>query len=384
MAAASNMAFAAFDTKLGTCAVVWSDAGIRRLLLPERDRDETLRRVRALCGDIPEVKPPRAVRAAMGGIARRLGGGQANELDVEIDLDQVSPFARKVYAALRDVAPGQTVTYGELAARVGSKGAARAVGRAMASNPVPVLIPCHRVLAANGKPGGFTAYGGVATKARLLALEGVTLEAPEVPYDVDKALAALRRADPELGKLIKRVGPFRIERQGAKSTFAALAKAIVYQQLTGRAAATIFARVVALFPKQKALRARDVASASEETLRSAGLSRAKAAALLDLAEKTLDGSVPTLRALEAMDDAAIVERLTKVRGIGPWTVEMLLMFQLGRPDVLPLGDYGVRKGFSLVFGHDEVAPPKVLAAHGERWRPHRSIASWYLWRALEL
>lgn len=377
------MAFAAFDTQLGTCAVVWSDAGIRRLFLPERDRDETLRRVRALCGDIPEGKPPRVVRAAMRGIERRLAG-QATAIEALLDLDQVSPFARKIYAALSHVGPGQTVTYGELAARVGSKGAARAVGRAMASNPVPVLIPCHRVLAANGKPGGFTAYGGVATKARLLALEGVKLDASEVSYDVNEALRALRRADPELGKLIERVGPFRLARESAKSTFASLARAIVYQQLTGRAAATIFGRVVALFPKQKTLRAQDVASASEETLRSAGLSRAKAAALSDLAEKTLAGSVPSLRALEAMDDAAIVESLTKVRGIGPWTVEMLLIFQLGRPDVLPLGDYGVRKGFSLTFGHDEVVPPKVLAAHGERWRPYRSVASWYLWRALEL
>lgn len=202
-------------------------------------------------------------------------------------------------------------------------------------------------------------------------------------YDPDEAVRHLAAADPVLARLMGRAGPFALEIRKLHDPFEALARNIVYQQLHGNAAAAIHARVLALFGGDK-LRPQDVLDASETALRGAGLSGAKLAALKDLAAKTVDGTVPTLARLRRMGDEEIVERLTQVRGIGRWTVEMLLMFRLGRPDVLPVGDFAVRKGFALAYGLAESPKPKELAAHGERWRPYRSVASWYMWRAVDL
>ena len=127
-----------------------------------------------------------------------------------------------------------------------------------------------------------------------------------------------------------------------------------------------------------------IADATEEVLRAAGLSRSKAAAVKDLARKALAKEIPTRRTAEKLSDSELVESLTSVRGVGTWTVEMFLIFTLGRPDVLPLDDYGVRKGFARTFGRDVLPKPKELAALGEKWRPFRTAASWYLWRALDL
>jgi 3-methyladenine DNA glycosylase/8-oxoguanine DNA glycosylase len=165
--------------------------------------------------------------------------------------------------------------------------------------------------------------------------------------------------------------------------FDALAESIAYQQLSGKAAATIFARVRALYPKRKWLDPKQLLATPDETLRSAGLSRAKTAALKDLAAKTIDGTVPSGRALIRMSDDEIIERLTAVRGIGRWTVEMLLLFDLGRPDVWPVDDYGVQKGFAKTFRRRKLPTPKQLMKSGEKWRPYRSVAAWYFWRALD-
>src|SRR5207248_3214364 len=152
-----------------------------------------------------------------------------------------------------------------------------------------------------------------------------------------------------------------------------------------KVAVTILARVTALFRPRRFPRPQEVLDIPEAKLRAAGLSRAKTLALKDLAARTVDGTVPaSARALEKLTDAEIVERLTAVRGIGPWTVEMLLIFRLARPDVLPATDYGVRKGHALVRGTEELPSPKELLEHGERWRPYRTVASWYLWRVLDL
>jgi 3-methyladenine DNA glycosylase/8-oxoguanine DNA glycosylase len=169
------------------------------------------------------------------------------------------------------------------------------------------------------------------------------------------------------------------------SPFAALAESIMHQQITGKAAATIVRRfkeklaVGGAFPMPEA-----VLSASEETLRSVGLSGSKARAMRDLAEKTLDGTLPSLEALLEMEEEPIAERLTQIRGIGLWSVHMLLIFRLGRPDVLPATDYGIRKGFMRAFRGKELPSPKDIERRAEKWRPYRSVASWYLWRALEL
>ena len=201
-------------------------------------------------------------------------------------------------------------------------------------------------------------------------------------YDAAEAVRHLAAADKALAALMRRAGPFALQTRRMHSPFEALARNIVYQQLHGSAAAAIHGRLLELFGGGR-LRPRDVLDAPEEALRGAGLSGAKAAALKDLAARTLDGTVPTLARLKRMGDEEIVGRLTQVRGIGRWTVDMLLMFRLGRPDVLPVGDYSVRKGFSVVYGLDDLPKPKELERYAERWRPYRSVASWYMWRALE-
>jgi DNA-3-methyladenine glycosylase II len=198
------------------------------------------------------------------------------------------------------------------------------------------------------------------------------------------ARRVLTKSDPTLTALMKQVGPFRMKVNSIQSPFLALAESIVYQQLTGKAAATIFGRVCERVGTGKRFTPEAVLAHPVEGLREAGLSGAKTAALRDLSAKALKGEVPTLARARRMSDSELVEHLTKVRGIGQWTVEMLLMFRLGRPDVLPVDDYGVRKGFMRTYGLSEMPRPKELLAYGERWRPWRSVASWYLWRSLEL
>lgn len=199
-------------------------------------------------------------------------------------------------------------------------------------------------------------------------------------FDSAAALRTLRR-DPELKPLLRRVGPYRLQLERAPSPFEALAESITYQQLNGRAAAAIFGRFLALFPNPIAPSA--VLAVPDEALRSAGLSRAKALAIRDLAEKTEDGLVPSWKALEAMEDETIIERLTQVRGVGRWTVEMLLIFRLGRPDVWPVDDFAIRKTYGALFGIEKPTP-KDMKARAEAWRPWRSVVAWYLWRSLEL
>jgi DNA-3-methyladenine glycosylase II len=186
-----------------------------------------------------------------------------------------------------------------------------------------------------------------------------------------------------MAELIARSRRYNITPAVSIRPFDALAESIAYQQLSGKAAATIFGRVRALYPKRKWLDPEQLLATPDETLRAAGLSRAKTAALKDLATKTIDGTVPAGRALIRMSDDEIVTRLTAVRGIGRWTVEMLLLFDLGRPDVWPVDDYGVRKGFAKTFGRRKLPTPKQLMKLGEKWRPYRSVAAWYFWRALD-
>jgi len=214
--------------------------------------------------------------------------------------------------------------------------------------------------------------------ATALANDGAYSFGPRV------AVEHVRASDPVLARVIDAVGPFRLQLKRAPSSFAALAEAIVYQQLSGRAAATIFARVCALFPRAPAgPTAEQMRRVSDVQLRGAGLSRAKLLSLRDLARRVADGEIPTLAEARRMKDEALVERLTVVRGIGRWTAEMFLIFRLGRPDVLPADDYGVRKGFAIAFKKRGLPARAELERHGERWKPYRTVASWYLWRALE-
>ena len=203
-------------------------------------------------------------------------------------------------------------------------------------------------------------------------------------YDWPIGVAHLRRQDPALRRIIDIVGPNRPARlESAQTPFATLLRSIVYQQLSGKAAGSIHRRLLDLFPSRRPS-ARALLALDDAELRAAGLSRSKVLSARDLAEKAVARQLPSRRALDAMDDEAIIERLIEVRGIGRWTVEMLLIFTLGRPDVLPATDLGVRRGFMVCQGNGELPEPADLLAHGEIWRPWRSVASWYLWRASEL
>jgi DNA-3-methyladenine glycosylase II len=189
--------------------------------------------------------------------------------------------------------------------------------------------------------------------------------------------------DPRIAALIARSPRYNIKPAPLIRPFDALAESIAYQQLNGKAAATIFGRVRALYPRRKYLDPKKILATPDESFRAAGLSRSKIAAVKDLAAKTIDGTVPSARAIARMSDEEIILRLTEVRGIGRWTVEMLLLFDLGRPDVWPVDDYGVRKGFAKIFGRRKLPTPKQLMKLGEKWRPYRSVAAWYFWRALD-
>jgi len=198
-----------------------------------------------------------------------------------------------------------------------------------------------------------------------------------------KAHRHLIDSDSRFAELIAKSRRYNLRPGEKVRPFDALAESIAYQQLSGKAAATIWGRVRALFPG-KHLDPKAVLDTPDEKLRAAGLSRSKVAALKDLAAKTIDGTVPSGRAVMKMTDEEIIERLIAVRGIGRWTVEMLLLFDLGRPDVWPIHDYGVQKGFAKVFGKRKLPTPKQLLKHGEKWRPYRSVAAWYFWRALDV
>jgi DNA-3-methyladenine glycosylase II len=194
----------------------------------------------------------------------------------------------------------------------------------------------------------------------------------------------LSASDPVMAALIRAVGAYRLEADDDLHPFQALAQAIAHQQLNGTAAKTILGRLILNCGAGSFPTPHEIIRAPVESLRAAGFSYSKVAALKDLAEKTLANVVPDGATLAELGDDEIVARLTQVRGIGRWTVEMLLMFRLSRPDVLPVDDFGVRAGFQAAYGLASMPPPKALLAFGERWRPHRSAAAWYLWRALDL
>ena len=203
---------------------------------------------------------------------------------------------------------------------------------------------------------------------------------------VDHALAAqhLAKTHPRFAELIARAKPFASPATVLVRPFDALAESIAYQQLSGKAAATIWGRVRALYPRRKWLDPKAVLATPDETLRACGLSGAKTRALKDLAAKTIDGTVPSGPALARMDEEEIITRLTAVRGIGRWTVEMLLLFDLGRLDVWPVNDLGVQKGYAKTFGKRKLPTAKEFQRIGEKWRPYRSVAAWYFWRALDV
>jgi DNA-3-methyladenine glycosylase II len=203
---------------------------------------------------------------------------------------------------------------------------------------------------------------------------------PLIPSDNGAAARKLAASDPVLAGVIERVGPCPLTPTPNVDLFQALLRSIIYQQLHGKAAAAIHARVVGLMPN---VNAGALQALPDTALRGAGLSANKLLAVRDLASQTMDGTVPPSGTVANLGDDELIDRLTKVRGVGPWTVQMLMIFYLGRPDVMPPGDFGIRKAFSLLYRRGRPVKPETILRHARRWRPCRSAASWYLWRSLD-
>ena len=386
-------------TTLGPLGLGWSDAGIRQISLPEATAEATAARLEA-----KGYKKRRAIAKELDHSAKRIAQhlrGRVVDLnEVVLDLAHLPETRRVIYSTLRRVPAGTTLTYGELADRAGMPGTQQSVGTAMAENPCPVVIPCHRVLPAGGRLGNYSGPGGAVTKAQILRIEGVNIWSPRTPpkrnadgleYDWGDAVRHLAKADPILAKHFKRLGDDRLQARTMEDPFLYLARSITFQQLAGAAARTIWGRVLDRFaaaPRPAATRPavptpEAMLAMPESDLRSAGLSAAKTAAMKDLATKALEGIIPHAKDLAKMSDEEIIARLSAVRGIGKWTVEMTLMFRLGRPDILPVDDLGVRNGFDKVHGRNKKVTPKELAKYAERWRPYRTVGSWLMWRVLE-
>jgi 3-methyladenine DNA glycosylase/8-oxoguanine DNA glycosylase len=211
----------------------------------------------------------------------------------------------------------------------------------------------------------------------------MTDQPPALPFDLAAAVTHLSNCDPRIARLVQEVIPFDPEIDHTQSPYQALLESIAYQSISGKAAATIYARIKALSADGGPPTPQEMLQLKTKALRKAGLSGAKILAMKDLAQKTVDGIVPTHEEALKLTDEELVERLISVRGIGAWTVEMFLIFRLGRPDVLPIHDLGVKKGWSIAYNKKYMPRPKELLAFGERWRPYRTVASWYMWRAFE-
>ena len=211
----------------------------------------------------------------------------------------------------------------------------------------------------------------------------MTTEYELPPFDLQLAMNTLAAKDPQLARLIRETQEFRVEKGVAESPYEVLVEAITHQSISGKAAATIFGRVKALGSNGRIPTPQEMLKLRKPALRQAGLSTAKVLAMKDLAQKTIAGTVPALEEARKLSDEELVKRLVSVRGIGAWTVEMFLIFRLGRPDVLPIHDLGVRKGWAITYGKKHMPAPKELLKFGERWRPYRTVASWYMWRACQ-
>jgi DNA-3-methyladenine glycosylase II len=212
---------------------------------------------------------------------------------------------------------------------------------------------------------------------------GVNTPAMNLAFDLTEALRHLSERDVQLKELIASTAAFHIDVEDGQSPYEALMEAIAFQSISGKAATTIFGRIKALGENGRPPAPQKMLKIPSTKLRKAGLSGAKVLAMKELAKKTIEGIVPTHDQALKLSDEELVERLVSVRGIGAWTVEMFLIFRLGRPDVLPIHDLGVKKGWSVAYGKKHMPKPQELLKFGERWRPYRSVASWYMWRAFE-
>lgn len=374
------------ETPWGFLGLAWTERGLCSVIFPDPSEARVEERLRERHPQAKRAsRAPAWLRPIVKQLGRLLERGEALEWEeIPLDFTGITPFHEKIYREALKIPCGRVASYAELARRAGSPLAARAVGQAMARNPLPLVVPCHRVLNSGGKLGGFSAPGGLHSKERLLELEGYSLKPKLLTGDFDpqQALRELAQKDPRMGRLIKEIGPFQLKLASDRSPYQWLMRSIIYQQLNGRAAQTIHERVRSVFGGRDP-HPEELLKTADEDLLKAGLSKNKLLALRDLARHASEGKVPDRRKLARMADEEIIERLTSIRGVGRWTVEMMLIFGLGRADVLAVDDFALKKATMQLHNLPEMPQRKAFQAIGEVWRPWRSVASWYLWRSLD-
>jgi methylated-DNA-[protein]-cysteine S-methyltransferase len=371
-------------TPLGDFGLAWKKDALTRVLLPGI---HVRARLKAATGEGRPSAPPPWVRKLMKRIGRHLRGDLQDFSEVPIELaEEVPEFHQRVYVEALRVAPGQVMSYGDLACAVGEPQLARAVGQAMKHNPISFVIPCHRIIAAGEKLGGYTAEGGLTIKARLLECEGIRLApAPRLrtPMDLKRALPALRAADSVIARLIRECEIPDLRRRSEGTPYSVLFEAIIGQQLSTAAARTIRDRIRAIVGGARMPSPGELERIPDDRLRQAGLSRGKVRAVRDLAAREAAGFVPTETRMRTMTDDAIVRRLTEIHGVGRWTVEMMLIFYLGRADVFAVHDYALRVAIGRAHGLRNTPTPERAGELARKWAPHRTVASLYLWKSLE-
>lgn len=374
-----------FPTVSGYCGISWCAQGVTAFMLPETTPVQIQKELHSITGTAkPAARLPGWIRDLVRKVKLHLKGQQQDFSAVPVAVDNATDFMRAVYTEAQRIPSGSVISYAQLAQRLGNPGAVRAVGTALGKNPVPLIIPCHRIITASGKLGGFSANGGVAAKEMLLACEGVSIEKPRVLTAAHwrDAIVFLKR-DKLMAKLIRQVGDIDFQPRQNEDPLEVFINAIASQQLSTKAAATILQRINRLVHVNGKPSARKILSLPDDVLRAAGLSGMKVSYLKDLAQHSVDKKFPTLQEVRTASDEQLVQRFTAVRGIGRWSVEMYLIFDLGRADVFPVDDLGIRKAVAQLHGLPELPPAKQMAKYAEPWKPYRSVASLYLWRLLD-
>ncbi len=368
---------AIFSTKEGFVAIGWTTAGVCRLILGLTE-EHTVQALDKTCPHLPPVKRTSGdVSLLVKRIKAHLAGDNDDFLDVPVQYPAVGEFSLKVLRRLRKVLPGEVVTYGELAALCGKPNAARGVGSIMGSNPVPLIVPCHRCMGKDGSLTGFSTEGGIEIKARMLFREGFVANEEHAA-----GLAHLSKVDTVMRRLIQQVGPYRALPDKPQPAWDSLVRAIVHQQLSVKAGRTITKRVHDLTSGPGFPTPAQVLEFKPEDLRAAGLSKQKVSYVLDLAGKVDSGEL-NLRRIRNLPDEEVITELSKVRGIGRWSAQMHLIFHLGRLDVLPTEDLGLQMAAARGYGFAECCTSDEMKKIGDPWAPYRSMASWYLWQGLE-
>jgi AraC family transcriptional regulator of adaptative response/methylated-DNA-[protein]-cysteine methyltransferase len=380
---AETIRFAIGQCSLGAIIVAATAKGLCHIAIDD-DAEALLRELQErfpkaeLIGDDPDFD---------AWIAQVIGFVEAPAIGLDLPLDiRGTAFQQRVWRALSSIPAGSIVSYTDVAAHLGLPKSVRAVASACAANTLAVAIPCHRVLRSDGALSGYR--WGLERKQALLQRE----HRPQLPEPLrTPANEHLVASDPVWFALICKVGACGLESNSERGSdrtmrtpYEALMRSVAYQQIHGRAAEAILGRFLAHFPGQSFPEPAAVLALDEAAMRACGFSAAKTATMRGIAEKTLEGIVPTRSEAELLSDEALIARLTTLRGVGRWTVEMLLMFTLQRPDVLPIDDFGVREGWKVLKGLEHQPKPGELAVAAQAWAPWRSTAAWYLWRALEL